>query len=269
MKPIDPLQLQRLVDGELDFQHVQQLLVEAETTPEQWKEIAVGFVENQTWNQAFQSRGQIPAAQPSVETIKRELDSDTKQLSLSAATAVSPNDRSSHSWWVMAASLLAAASIGYLISQIQTRDFSGSSVAQLTTGSSSHPDDPGSNSDSKSNGGSELAANLDNQFIQADPSKITQADYHLEVPLDEQNSFEVAGQSTSVPLYQVDNAQQLQQLNLIARQRHTPAISAEMLKRLTGSGYRMVQEVDYVSGRLEDGRSFVVPVRTIRFAVGQ
>jgi hypothetical protein len=95
---------------------------------------------------------------------------------------------------------------------------------------------------------------------------MTQADYHLEVPQEHLGELGSAGPVAPVPLFTVNNVEQLKRLN---QQRNTPAISPEMLKQLTGSGYQMEQDINYISGRLGDGRSFVVPVRTIRFIPGQ
>ena len=52
---LDPLTLQRLIDGELDTQQVQEVLLQAQASPEQWKSIAVGFIENQAWQGTFLS----------------------------------------------------------------------------------------------------------------------------------------------------------------------------------------------------------------------
>lgn len=95
---------------------------------------------------------------------------------------------------------------------------------------------------------------------------MTQADYHLELPEEQLGELASAGPVAPVPLFTVKNAEQWKRLN---KQRNQSAISPEMLKQLTGSGYQMEQDINYISGRLVDGRSFVVPVRTIRFLPGQ
>jgi len=44
--------------------------------------------------------------------------------------------------------------------------------------------------------------------------------------------------------------------------------SAEARQRLSQSGYEINESTNYMSGRLQDGRQFVVPVRSIRFDQG-
>jgi hypothetical protein len=256
MKSIDPLLLQRLVDGELDPPQIQQILADATTAPEQWQEIAVGFVENQTWDRAFQSfesgNSTLPTAADAVAADERVADEDAIRQTKPSSGSI--HRRSRPSWLVLAASLLAAATIGYMVNHIQNRDLPSSNLAKETL----EPSEP------------LLASKIpDSQTPnpQMTPAML-QPDYHLEVPQDNEYLRDVmaAGPVAPVPLYRIGNAEQLKLLN---QQRAPAKLPPEILQDLAGSGYQMQQDIDFISGRLDDGRSFVVPVRTIRFVPGQ
>ncbi len=256
MKSIDPLLLQRLVDGELDSPQIQQILTEATAAPEQWQEIAVGFVENQAWGRAFESvESEIStrhAAPAPVAADERVSDKDTIRKSKMAPNSI--QRRSMPSWLILAASLLAAATIGYMANQIQNRNLPSSKLAKETL----EPTEP-------------LLAKVhpDSQtgIPQMTPAML-EPDYHLEVPQDNEYLRDVmaAGPVAPVPLYRIGNAEQLKQFN---QQRSPAKLPPEILQDLAGSGYQMQQDLNFISGRLDDGRSFVVPVRTIRFVPGQ
>lgn len=258
MNPIDPLQLQRLVDGELDNEQVQQILAMAKSDPERWQEIAVGFVENQTWSRAFRkqepngSRRNSATAPPVVvsqpsATLSPE---DDPSPGLKQTRVQSPN----LSWLVMAASVLVSGMIGYMANQIQNRSLPGPLSENVAPVASPQV--------AKSLPG----ISQPERVSSVSPPQMTQADYHLEVPQEQFGDMGSAGPIAAVPLFAVNNKEQLKQLN---QQRSAHAISPELLKRLSKSGYQMEQDVNYISGRLDDGRSFVVPVRTIRFMPGQ
>lgn len=250
MKSIDPLQLQRLVDGELDPTEVQQLLTEAKVAPDQWQEIAVGFVENQIWDRAFQSEEPTSHLPPehhedAPESVDRKTDPNWEIPSEPKSTG-----RPNTSRWVMAASLMVAAAMGYMTSQIQNRNIPSTQLANDST----HSD-------------SEMLAKSESQSPE---SMITPAalepDCHLEVPQDNQYLGDVAGTPMApVPLFRIQNSEQLKSF----RQKQQASVPPEIVKQLSGSGYQMQQDIHYISGRLGDGRSFVVPVRTIRFYPGQ
>lgn len=257
MKPIDPYQLQRLVDGELDPKQIQQILAEAKTTPQQWEDIAVSFVENQLWDSAFESDELGSMARPTESaTVEKQAGSKSLEAGWEPgphADGIQP--RPNYSWLVMAASLLVAGMMGYMANHIQNRNIPSSQVAGEPSTPVTEPS---------------IARNFPDEAT-PDP-KLTpaslQPDYHLEVPQDNEYLRDVvaAGPVGPVPLYRIGNAEQLKQLNL---QRGTFTLPTEIVQRLNGSGYQMQQDIDFISGRLGDGRSFVVPVRTIRFLPGQ
>ena len=156
----------------------------------------------------------------------------------------------------MAATVLVAATIGYMTSQIQNRSLPVSSVTEEDVPLVSSPllaDN--SSASSQLNDGSP-----------DDQPQMRPADYHLEVPEEHLGELASAGPVAPVPLYSINNVEQWNQFN---QRPNTPSISPEMLRQLAGSGYQMERDVNYISGRLGDGRPFVVPVRTIRFLPGQ
>jgi hypothetical protein len=260
MNPIDPLQLQRLVDGELSAQQVRTVLTEAQLSPEQWEEIAVGFVENQLWNQAFLTQSTDASANGSQSNELKSLAVQVAEKTTNQKLNHGINEKvsGSKSWLVMAASLVAAAAIGFMLSQIQQRSLPQDSLAEVETPASNLiPDTRGL-----------IADNSRGNDLIEDTPQITQADYHLEVPPEKLGELGSAGPVPPVPLISVSNEKDLKNLNLFSQQQ-AQVVTPEMLKRLTGSGYQLKQDVDLISGRLEDGRAFFVPLRTIRFVSGQ
>lgn len=254
MKPIKPQQLQRLIDNELDVKQVQQILNEARIAPDHWEQIAVGFVEDQTWSRAFtnqDSSGKFDSS--SVSPVDSTAPASTNFYHQEKTD--SSVRRTSFSPLVMAASLFLAATIGYMANQIQNRNLPESSLAENVP----HAANPLLAANSTENTRPENGTHVERP-------KMTQADYHLEVPPEHLGELGSAGPVAPIPLFAVNNIEQLRRID---RQRNKPSISPEMLKRFTVSGYQMEQNVNYISGRLGDGRSFVVPVRTIRFLPGQ
>ena len=256
---LDPMTLQRLIDGELDTQQVQEILSQAQASPDHWKSIAVGFIENQTWEMALSSKFAQPtqvaaqAAQPSPGS-NTTLNSRVEESEARISSSSNSSDRATYNeelqqrsavgWWAIAASLLAAAAIGYMANQIQNRNLPGDSIVENQT-------------------------SLDPEI--SDKPKLTEVgltpDFHVEMPpeagfgrLDEQNS------NGRVPVYRVTNADQLEQFQ--AQRAIESAFPRRIVEQLSSSGYQIEQEIEFVSGQVDD-QSFVVPLRTIRLIPGQ
>lgn len=265
MKPIDPLQLQRLVDGELDATQVQSILGDAASLPDQWRDIAIGYIENQLWHRTFQT-GEATEVEPRrSELVGGDLADSTTNIETDELDARSGSLNRSKpalrrpfyfSRFTLAASLLVAATIGYMTNQITHRTIPPVRLAD------NQPQPLADESLARSNLAPSRPAAVPSQ------PQITQADYHLEVPQDSEPFKDLVGDgsATSIPLYRIGNKRQLNELN---ERRKEPVLPPEILKRLASSGYQMEQHVEFISGRLANGRSFVVPVRTIRFVPGQ
>ena len=62
-EPMDELQLQRLVDGELNETECRRLLARLDGVPNEWRRVALAYVEQQLW--ATACRGEVrPAGDP-------------------------------------------------------------------------------------------------------------------------------------------------------------------------------------------------------------
>jgi len=131
---LDPLILQRLIDGELQTEQVQQILAQAQSAPQQWETIAVGFIENQAWHRALNSQFADRNADDITEQLlDSELESETSpKHSLASDKRENQKQlkRERGPWWVIAASLLAAAAIGYMTNQIVNRSLPVNSIAE-------------------------------------------------------------------------------------------------------------------------------------------
>ena len=104
MKPLDSIQLQRMIDGELEYAEVRRILelLDSEgmtSSSEDWKSIATGFIENQMFASQFDAMEQEHA------TVARRQTPDQ------------PDSRTMPHFWLLslAASALVTLSIGLLI----------------------------------------------------------------------------------------------------------------------------------------------------------
>ena len=253
---LDPMTLQRLIDGELDTRQVQEILLQAQASPDQWESIAVGFIENQTWEKALSSKfAQATAGSDSTETScleKSDSNSSSSSALDTAAVALEtadsrepqPQPRTPIRWWAIAASLMAAAAIGYMTNQIQNRNLPSTSIAE------SKPSN--------------------DLVVPAKPELTATAlvpDFHVEIP-QESGFGRLDGQDSNgrVPVYRVTNMDQLRQLQ--AQRTIESAFPRQIMEQLSDSGYQIEQEIEFVSGQVDD-QSFVVPLRTIRLIPGQ
>lgn len=236
---IDENELQKLVDGELDLPTTRQLLTSLDPNSDQWRQIATAFVEDRIWQRSFQ-----------------ELENNANPANIDSPkpkTAAEVNsDRTSTSagfpsWLALAAGLLLAAGVGY---------FAGSGVS--FNGFTDQADVK--NSIAISSGTANFS---DDDWVNrrdVAPTKLT-PEYELELT----NAMGVG--KSSVPIYSARRLNQLPQSHRNALIASGP--SEQDIQRLQQSGYRLQRDVDYLSGRLKDGRSFVVPVQTISVSSGQ
>ena len=131
MSFIQPLTLQRLIDGELDSASMQSLLREADGQPEIWKEIAAAFIEDRAWQNSF---------------VDCSLPADTNSiLGSSPAEQVSlKNENANHNkrWrWLfsLAAAVLLATFVGYMIGNQQPAGLhTGAGLANVVTAMTVH-----------------------------------------------------------------------------------------------------------------------------------
>lgn len=236
MNSIDPIQLQRLIDGELGVQETQELLRVADSQPDKWRELATAFVEDRVWQNRFvEMNVWVPDSSRSRSASSRETASNKNSHQ--------SNDRISARWWLsLAACMLVTSVLGFAAGQMQND--AGSTGAELAD----------------HDHGELGAANEVPQFTQT----VYRPDYQLQLEDADGNRFT----DSDIPLYDVRHYDQKQaeQLGLTLQPR---TISEKVRQKMRNSGYEMKQDVQYVSGRMNDGRKFIVPVRRIEFVSAQ
>lgn len=249
MKPIPPQQLDRLVDGELSRDQIKDLLQRPETDPA-WRSIALAFVEDRVWRTEIQASVE-PHDQYPVPT-------QTILEPSNVSATVDPKRKSVWKGMALAAGLMVALGVGYL---------TGSSLSQSTTDSGLAlsppiaPSETHSSTDQtipdRANPANQLA---NNQRPDITPTALsTTPDYHLGFQDSDGNPL----LNSDIPLYATKDMQ----ANVPAFDRIP--ISDEVIHSLHGSGYAFKENTRYVAGRLDDGRQFVVPIRTTNLSAGQ
>lgn len=226
MNSIDPVQLQRLVDGELEYSEMQMLLASLDHQDvDNWKSIATSFIENQIF------RSQFETIEPSVvaETVLHE-NSETNSNSYAqpSSSFAQPNR------WILslAASVLLMLAIGTLIgtSYFGSRNKSGG-----------------------------VPISTDGNMIAGQGSKNRKSNnpavYRMQVEDEKGNQFI----DTDVPFYPVADWKDVDR----HRFKEYPE---NIRNRVLNSGYDFQQDTRLLRGRLKDGRSFVVPIRNTKFA---
>ena len=230
MKP-DPIQLQRLIDGELDRDSINRLLQSAESHSEQWRDIALSFVEDQIWKSEFiDSTSEAQAMGP-------EQRNSVGGNAMPKSSAHGKLDFWTVSQWLtLAAMLLVMLASGYYLGQ------SDDSSAGMDIANTVPSIDPGPNP----------GATQGTSMVNLRP------EYHMQLQ-DPQGAYA----NTEIPLYDMTTARQM------GYQLQPPELPEQLKRSWTSSGYQLKQNVDYISGRLNDGRRFIVPVRTINLTSGQ
>lgn len=243
------LTLQRLVDGELDRASMKAFLANTECDSHKWRSIACAFVEEQLFEKQFvqtvDDRVAESVRRPTVSSDK----ANPKPLSRNAPITHSSSPLMRQLAFV--ASVAVAGLIGFLIA-------GGNEFSSSTNG-------PGAS-------GSDIAGN---QLSKPDVGRITPAnlepEYQLELLSPDGESID-----SEVDLYRYDDLRQL-----VSDDESEPAgrevlenvmpksdFSEEDRLRMSRSGFVVIESTDYVSGRLQDGRQFVVPVRSVRIDRG-
>jgi hypothetical protein len=232
MQSFDPIYLQRLVDGELDRTNARKLLEMAETSPHLWREMAGAFVENQFWQQDFEQLNH---------------DDANNRMDPVSRPSESPTILKMPYWLSLAAGIMLALTTGLLIG----RNLDGLTGSDHLPRVGNAPASPG------------------NLLVDQQPSSAAMGnqtlvdyrpDYHLE--LEDANGNPYFG--SEVPLYSAATAQKAG-----IRLDQPSQIPSDFVDRVNRNGYGIRQNMNYISGRLNDGRQFVVPVRTINLSPGQ
>ena len=235
---IDPDSLQRLIDGELSSDEIRALFEVADQHPSWWRTIACAFTEDKLFAKQFESLTepvdlkQTQSTKPAKATT-RESKPAANRISLVKQLAI-------------AASLAVAGLLGYMF---------------------------GSDGPITNPGGSAAAPNMIADNNSAGTPAVTpvdlQPEYRMELLTPDGEAID-----GEVDLYRYNDLHQLVRRgnanSKVSLNDFLPpsGLSTEARQRMNQSGYEINETTNYMSGRLQDGRQFVVPVRSIRFDQG-
>ncbi len=205
------LQLQRLIDGQLDRQQIQALLIQAESDSNLWREIGSAFVEDQLFAREIRA---FSAAD------EEQAEGNVQNHSVAYRSNGADGRRSLHLkyWLAMAALLLAGIWVGQTFQSAQN----------------SRP-------------GNVVVDNQDETPI----NLVSNQRPHLNL-----------GESGDIPLYTLDEARQMG-MTFVNQE-----VPQETLAELNQQGYDLMQDTRFVSTQTSDGRTVVVPIRSIRLHPG-
>ncbi len=274
---IDELLLQRLVDNELCHDQIRQLLAGAEFADDQsqWKQIALAFAENQLVQRSFFNADSI------VSTAKLDQSREPEE-SVRAAQAIETaietrkgSSKVSRPWWLaaLAASLLLTLGTVYQVANTGSKVGGNALVQNGPTIES-----PQTQAGAGAGAGAEPATS--NKTIDSfDRTSLASCEPDHQLKTEDMKTWPVTGHNGSIPLYDVqrlhpDQLASLQGDDGAAREamfaRVLPqTFSPEVVRQLQQSGGMVDQNLEFISGRLDDGRSYLIPYRTIRFLPGQ
>ena len=226
---INPIQLQRLVDGELGLDETRQILHKAERNPELWRLIGSTFVENQLWQSVFV----------------------TGQNQHSEAPLKNAPHRNSHvghwtpiQWLSLAATVLLSVSIGSLVID----------SGEVQPGVDSVAGNVASVPELESDERLQLADTASTVDLNQTPAL-----YRMQLQDDQGNEF----MDSELPLYsgrQADAERWMRDISSRSKSMGAPMVD---------SGYQLERNLKYLSGRLQDGRRVVIPVHAYEFTPGQ
>jgi hypothetical protein len=239
--------LDRLVDGELSLQERAEVLRQLEHTPDGWRRCALSFLEGQSWRGELSallterrtpSPAPAPAVLPDAEPAKpvdletlsliaaaRE-PARTPQITLPPRTAERPvRDH----WFTLAASLLAAFTVGIIARGIYTSPQSAPTPAPAS-----------------------LAAQSPVRTAPARPANPTDGRGQLATLAWDNGGSDP--QAVTLPVLDRD------QLDAVWADPDQAEVSPELLRELGRQGHRLIQRRELRPTRLEDGRPAMVPV---------
>ena len=255
---IDALEIQRLVDAELSAEQIRALLIDAEDDPRAWRLIALGFIENQIWQQTFTSIDAGEIIEPLRDAIDRPGTLSSPHSRSSGPPSADHPGRTFPTFplWGIALGLLISLGLGYLIG---SRPGQRGEVQHAST----------TTLDQNRSAGRSLGIDLQNESIDSKPATsqpdraITQVSYRPEYRirlLDDQGNPVDA----EIPLYTPAEAHELDY------QWPSDEIPDELEQLWSDAGYYVDQQLDFLSGKLDaDGRRFIVPIRTLKLTQAQ
>jgi hypothetical protein len=221
---IDEIGLQRLVEGTLDESERRAFLVDVDRRPEWWREVALAFVEEQIWRQ------EIAGMQP---------DSSAEH---NCRTHPAPAAARGRSWGgaiALALSLFAALAVGFQLGHVR---------APAVTEAARGVEQSEENQHEKETQGIDAAPESESR--PAAEAEYLASDFRLLLPHE-------GGQSVEMPVYDES------QVDVASWANAEPVLIETLNRRLSRRGYHADWQTEYLTGRLEDGRQLVVPMRTV------
>ena len=242
---LDPLELQRLVDGELDPASHRELLATAAENPDCWREIALALLEDQQFRSTLQGQAVGQLAENRNLDKKPQTAPNRKPDSLELGWV---------RWFAMAAAIAVSCLIGFQVGQSR---FDNSTPGLANRSTETEPSDSIPLADgSLSRGNSALPMNRpgahpSNDYVRnANMADLRNSNLSLQ---------DAQGNEFSLPVVDYQQGQRYLNQRLPERTR----------SRLIDSGYNVDENIRYISGRLRDGRQIVFPVKSFRFSPGQ
>jgi hypothetical protein len=262
---IDDLILQRLIDGELEDDQIRQLLRQAdEASPDasDWKQLAVAFAENQMFRRGFHGFHDAMVQTGIENGIHDHSAFGDKALFNTTHQATDAELNNPSFWWTLAiaACVMITTAIGYQQRHAIYRTF-GIQVAerQVVEHQTTAP-----------------AAQALQDFSRTSLLTI-KPDGHLEVDRLPRGLKQISGQP--IPLY---NARRfppqklagLRSNDAATRQAFidqimpTESINDQTKSDYQNAGVMVDQDIEFLSGQLDDGRVYVIPYRSVKFTAG-
>ena len=272
---IDENLLQKLVDGELSNEQIRSILRDAdqadqncETSPSQretftWKQVAVSFAENQMIQRAFSDFDSSMLMTDEAESLAdspREINS----LGRPARTATGSlrTNSSFRTMWTFAAaaSLLIGVSLFY-------QHFSNSNKADMSSvvasTNSMEPEDHSAEPLLNFDRTTLLTLTPDHQLESSQlPASFGQK-VRQQVPMFDAKRFDkrqLAGLRVN------DQAARRAWVDEVMP---ASGVTDELMADYEKAGLMVDQDIEFLSGRLDDGRAYMIPYRTVRFSAGQ
>jgi len=223
--------IQRFVDHELDAEGRAQFLAAAEANPGLWREAVLSIVENRIYESVVKDT-----------TVNKSNDAEAAVRGAgTAATRVSARPQRK-SWWsaygpqvlVTAASVLFVFALAMRFNPIDTDALTNDSTASVTTGQADGQPD------------GRLEAEREESPLGPTGSQLVNEPYRLQM------------NDMDLPVYQD------RELFRKEIQRQLGDLDPALVQRFVDKGYRLKPHVRYLSGRLADGRSVVMPVQSFQ-----